>query len=83
MSMHIVRASEGRWVVARRPIPPDRLALVRDRELRDLIDELDDALAVLDASNSYTPQQVEYLAGVLNETLNYLRELRERRTQAR
>ena len=52
----------------------------RDRELRDLIDELDDALAVINASNSYTPQQVEYLAGVLNETLHYLRELREVRS---
>jgi hypothetical protein len=59
---------------------PDPLVLVRDRMLRDLVDALDDALAVVNANNSYAPQQIEFLGGVPNETLHYLRELREVRS---
>ena len=63
----------------RRPVS-DPLALVRDRKLRDLLDNLDDAIDIVDASNINAPHNIEFLYGVINEARHYLRELREARS---
>lgn len=82
MSMHIVRIHEDRWTVSRRPIAPDPLALIRDRELRDLITALDDALdVVIDAvvgpdGCALSACQGERIHDALSTAFNFLVELR-------
>jgi hypothetical protein len=67
--------ADRKWGASPSPIR----SLIRDRELRDLIDSLDDALdLVAFANDSLTPQRGGFLGGVLKEAIGYLRDLRER-----
>jgi hypothetical protein len=69
----------GRWAI--RPITPDPLARVRDRALRDLVDDLEGALDALDAKFDLVvaaglSHEAEHIHGVLRSALDYLVELR-------
>jgi hypothetical protein len=69
----------GRWVV--RPITPDPLARVRDRVLRDLLDDLDAAIAALDAKFDLVvaagmTHEAERIHDALNTAFDFLVELR-------
>ena len=82
----ITRQGDGRWVVERQP---DRLALVHDARLRDLVDGLDDAVEVLLAvqeratASGIHHGHFDLAVEAVNAAIDYLRELREQRTQAR
>jgi hypothetical protein len=72
-----------REVVARRPAS-DPYRFVHDRQLLDLIDRLDAMHDVVVFGNdSLTPQRIEFISAVLDETLDYLCELRVQQTRAR
>jgi hypothetical protein len=85
MNAVIIQTRTGRWAITRQE--EDRLARVRDRSLRDLVDQLDDAVEVLlavqeraDASgihHGYFDLAVE----AVNAAIDYLRELREQRAR--
>jgi hypothetical protein len=76
MTAITLQTRTGRWVVERRPTV-DRWRFVHDRTLRDLIDTLDEAIAIVNADNTYTPHQIELIDDVLRASLRYLSDVRE------
>jgi hypothetical protein len=83
MAMHVTRTGEGRWTVARRPTS-EPLALIRDRELRDLVDALDAAIdqvtdvIVSPDGGKLSACEGEQISNTLDAAARYLRELRAR-----
>jgi hypothetical protein len=86
MTAITLRTRTGEWLVERRPAPRDPLTLVRDRALRDLLDDLDAAVVTLDAQFDRVvaaglTHEGERIYDALSAAFDYLIELR--RTEAR
>jgi hypothetical protein len=75
-----LQTRSGRWAIQR--LSPDRLARVRDRALRDLLDDLDAAIDVLDGFSDLLVEQkmtreAEIIHDVLLSAHAYLAEIRQ------
>jgi hypothetical protein len=80
--MLITRKGEGRWLVERRAAS-DPYCLIRDRELVDLIDELELAAEDVDAAivvGDLPARKGDPVISALDAAVEYLRELREVRS---